>query len=454
MTRPAARPEGDAAPLDHAEPALPAAVTRQPGRGLPRALASLRHRNYRLYWFGQLISLAGTFMQTTGQAWLVLQLTRDPVQLGLVGALQFLPVLLFSLFGGVFADRWPKRSLLLVTTSVAMAQAFVLWALVATNAIQLWQLYTLAVLLGLTTSLDQPVRSAFVVELVSREDLPNAVAVNALPVNVARVLGPGLGGVIIAASGVTALFLLNGLSFLAALTALLLMRSRELYAQPARQQDSSAPTRQSTWHSLREGLTYVGRTLALRLVIVVVGVVLLFGANFNVVLPLFATDVLHAGPTGFGYLSAALGIGALFSSVWLAWTHLRPTIGRVLIGTLLFTLLEAAFAVSRLYPLSVAFIAGIGAAEGVFGALAVTTLQTVTPDSLRGRVNGVFIVCFTGSIPVGYLLAGWLSAAIGPTPGLLICDALCLLAVAAGWLWRAPAERDIAASVRLSDAAT
>jgi MFS family permease len=453
MTRPAASPEGDAAPPDRAEPALPAAA-RQPGRGVPRALASLRHRNYRLYWFGQLISLVGTWMQTTGQAWLVLQLTRDPVQLGLVGALQFLPVLLFSLFGGVFADRWAKRRLLLVTNSLAMAQAFVLWALVATNAIQLWQLYVLAMLLGLTTSLDQPVRSAFVVELVGREDLPNAVALSAVPVNVARVLGPGLGGVIIAASGVTTLFLLNGLSFLAALAALALMRSRELYAQPPHQQGSTAPTRQSTWRSLREGLAFVRCTPALRLVIVVVGIVLLFGANFNVVLPLFATDVLHAGPKGFGYLSAALGIGALLSSAWLAWSHLRPTIGRILIGTLLFTLLEAAFTLSRLFPLSVAFIAGVGAAEGIFGALAITTLQTVTPDSLRGRVNGVYIVCFTGSIPVGYLLAGWLSAAIGSAPGLLICDALCLLAVAAGWLWRAPAEQDIAASAHLLDAAS
>ncbi|HEY7122974.1 MAG TPA: MFS transporter [Ktedonobacterales bacterium] len=150
----------------------------QPKPGLRRALVAFRHRNYRLYWGGQLISLMGTFMQTIGQSWLVLQLTHSGLQIGLVGALQFLPVLLFSLVGGVFADRWPKRRVLLVTQSVEMLQAFILWALVASNAIQLWQVYLLALLLGLATSLDQPTRSAFVVELVGREDLPNVVALS------------------------------------------------------------------------------------------------------------------------------------------------------------------------------------------------------------------------------------------------------------------------------------
>src|SRR5438132_1520206 len=217
---------------------------KPPGKGLLRAFTSLRQRNYRLYWFGQMISLIGSRMQTIGQTWLVLELTHSAWQLGLVGALQFLPVLLFSIFGGVFADRWPKRRVLLVTQSAAMIQALLLWALIATGTVQLWHLYILAMLL--------------------------------------------------------------------------------------------------------------------------VGLVLLFGSNFNVVLPLFATDVLHVGARGFGFLSAALGVGSLLSGLWLAWGNQGPTIRRVLIGTLVFGVLEAVFAVSHIYLLSLALIASVGFAETAF----------------------------------------------------------------------------------------
>jgi MFS family permease len=179
-------------------------------------------------------------------------------------------------------------------------------------------------------------------------------------------------------------------------------------------------------------------------VILVVGLVLLFGANFNVVLPLFATDVLQVGATGFGFLSAAMGVGALVSALWLAWSNLKPTIRRVLIGTLVFGVLEAGFAVSHIYLLSLVLIASVGFAETVFGALAITTLQTVAPDHLRGRVMSVYILFFTGSIPPGYLLAGWLSGLYGASIGLLICAVLCLLVAGAGWLWRKPAEKDVA----------
>jgi MFS family permease len=414
--------------------------------GLLRTVAALRHRNYRLYWFGQLVSLMGTSMQTIGQAWLVLMLTHNAFQLGLVGALQFLPVLLFSVFGGVFADRWPKRRVLLVTQSAAMLQAFLLWALTASGTVQLWQIYLLAILLGLTSSLDMPARSAFVVELVGREDLPNAVALNSTLLNMTRIVGPGLGGVLIAAGGVTTLFLLNALSFLAVIVGLALMKPDELHA-PARHHNG-AGERQSTWQSLREGMGYVWKTPAMVLVILVVGLVLLFGANFAVVVPLFATNVLHVGATGFGLLSAALGVGALLAALWLAWSHQQPTIRRVLAGMLVFAGLEAVFAVSRVYLLSVVLLAGVGAAEAVFGALATTTLQTIAPDHLRGRVVSVYILFFTGSIPPGYLLAGWLSSRFGAATGLLICALLCVLVVGAGWLWRRPAEKDLAASAR------
>jgi MFS family permease len=427
---------------------MPAIITpKPPEKGLLRTFTSLRQRNFRLYWFGQMISLIGTWMQTIGQAWLVLELTHSAWQLGLVGALQFLPVLLFSLFGGVFADRWPKRRVLLLTQSAAMIQALLLWALVATGTVQLWQIYVLAMLLGLTNSLDQPTRSAFVVEMVGREDLPNAVALNSSLVNLARIVGPGLGGIIIATSGVTVLFLFNALSFLAVIVGLALINIHELHAQAL--QHRSVGERQNTWQSLREGLGSVWKAPAVLLVLLVVGLVLLFGENFNVVLPLFATDVLHVGARGFGFLSAALGVGSLISALWLAWSNQRPTIRRVLISTLVYGLLEAVFAVSHIYLLSLVLIASLGVAETVFGALAITTFQTVAPDHLRGRVMSVFIFFFTGSLPLGNLLAGWLSGLYGASIGLLICALLSLMVAGAGWMWRKPAEKDFATSARL-----
>src|SRR5438876_922486 len=439
--------ENTSQPMDLNEE-LPAIITpQQPEKGLPRAFSSLRHRNYRLYWFGQMISLMGTMMQIIGQAWLVLELTHSAWQLGLVGALQALPVLLFSIFGGVFADRWPKRRVLLVTQAAAMIQALLLWGLIATGTIQLWHLYVLAMLLGLTNSLDHPTRQAFVIELVGREDLPNAVALNASLSQMTRIVGPAMAGIIIAASGVTMLFLLNALSFLAVLVGLALIKSHELHAPALRHR--SVGERQNTWQSLREGVDYVWNTPAVLLVILVVGLVLLFGSNFNVVLPLFATDVLHGGATGFGFLSAATAIGSLISALWLAWSHQKPTIRRVLMGTLVFGVLEAVFAVSRIYPLSLVLIASIGFAETAFAQLSIITLQTVAPDHLRGRVMSVTLLFFDGSVPLGYMLMGWLSGLYGASIALLIGALLSLLLALAGWIWRKPAVKNAAELARL-----
>lgn len=418
----------------------------RPARGLLRTFGSLRNRNYRLYWFGQMISLMGDSMQTIGQAWLVLDLTHSAWQLGLVSALQFVPTLLFALFGGIFADRWPKQRVLLITESTDMCLAFLLWALSASGAIQIWHIYVVALLFGLTNSLSQPTSSAFVVELVGRDDLPNAVALNSTRMNLARIVGPGIGGVIIAASSVTTLFLLNALSFLAVIIGLALINTHALYAQV--QPHTSTGEQQSVWRSLREGMEYVWKTPAIVLLIVVVGLVLLFGENLHVVLPLFATDVLHVGAPGFGFLSAAMSIGALLASLWLAWSHLRPTISRVLVATLAFAGLEAIFAVSHIYLLSLMLIACIGATTAVFGALSTTILQTVAPDHLRGRVISVYVLFFTGSLPLGSLLTGWLLSLYGPSSGLLICTALCLLVAGAGWLWRKPAEQNLAESAQ------
>ncbi len=436
-----AAPENAPAPV----PEMPE-ITALPAKehGLVRAFRSLRHRNYRLYWSGQVISVIGTSMQSIGQAWLVLELTHSAWQLGLVGALQGVPVLLFSIFGGVFADRWPKRRVLLLTQSAAAIQALVLWVLITTGSVQLWHLYILAPLLGVTVSLDKPTRQAFVVEMVGRDDLPNAVALNSAVFTLARVVGPGIGGIIIAYSNVGMLFLLNALSYLAAIAGLALIRSAELRAQarPA----SHTGERQSTWQSLREGVGYVWKTPSVLLVMLVAGLVLLFGSNFNVVLPLFATDVLHVGAPGLGALSAAIGVGSLLAALWLAWGNQTPTVRGVLLGALVFGGLEAGFAVSRNYALSLALIAGVGFAEIAFAMLATTMLQTISPDHLRGRVMSVAILCFDGSLPLGYVLTGWLASRFGAPAGLLICALLCLVVAGAGWLWRKPAEEALAAS--------
>ena len=408
----------------------------QQGSGAPRAFSALRQRNYRLFWFGQMISVTGSWMQAIGQAWLVLQLTQSAWQLGLVGALQALPILLFSIFGGVVADRWPKRRVVLVTQVGAAVQAALLWVLVATNAIQIWQLYILALLLGLTNSLGRPASRAFLVELVGREALPGAAALNSSLSSLARIVGPGLGGVIIAASGVSMLFLLNALSFLPVIAGLAMIRVSELYAQPLSRSVAGEPQRQSAWQSVREGIAYVWTTPAILLVILVVGLVLLFGSNFNVVLPLFATDVLHVGATGFGFLSAAAGIGALLSALWLAWGNLRPSIRRLLLIMLLFGLLEVAFAVSRVYLLSLVLITGVGFLEEAFAVQAMTALQTIAPDRLSGRVMSVQVLFFDGSLPLGYMLMGGLASLFGAPIALLLGALLSLLVTGAGWMWR------------------
>jgi MFS family permease len=416
----------------------------QQARGLLRTFVALHHRNFRLFWFGQLISLIGTWMQSTAQAWLVLELTHSAWLLGLVGALQFLPVMLLSLFGGVLADRLPKRKVLLFTQSSAMILALTLWILVATGTVQIWHIFVLAALLGLTNSLDMPTRQAFVVEMVGREDLPNAIALNSSLFNMARILGPGIGGLLIAWQGVGPLFFLNGISFIAVIIGLAMIDMKGLYAQAKHNALLTKDTpRQGTFQSLNEGLRYVRRTPSVFLIIAVLGLISLFGINFNVVLPLFATTVLNAGPIGFGFISAAFGLGSLFSALWLAWNNHKPTIHFLLVGALAFCVAEAAFAISHLYVLSLVLIAIVGFAQIAFAATANTTLQTVTPNHLRGRVMSVYMLVFAGSTPIGNLMTGGLSHELGASFALLILSGLSMATAVTAWILRAPAEKSL-----------
>ncbi|GER91879.1 hypothetical protein KDW_60410 [Dictyobacter vulcani] len=238
---------------------------------------------------------------------------------------------------------------------------------------------------------------------------------------------------IIAASNVTTLFLLNALSFIPVIVSLLLIRSHELHSQVPSSQKRDKP--QKTWQSLREGLAYVWSTPEIILMVLVVGLVLLFGSNFNVILPLFATDRLHVGASGFGFLSAAAGIGALLAALWLAWSNQPATPRSVLLGMLAFGILEIAFSFSPIYILSLLLIASIGFSEELFAMRAMTTLQTITPEHLTGRVTSVQVLFFDGSLPLGYLLMGWLSATFGAPHAMLTGALLSLLIAAAAWLW-------------------
>jgi len=419
-------------------------------RGVLRAFLALRHHNFRLFWTGQLISLIGTWMQSTGQAWLVLELTHSAWLLGLVGALQFLPVLILSLFGGVLADRLPKRTVLRFTQSFAALQAVVLWTLIATGEVRLWHVLVLASLLGLTNSVDMPTRQAFVVEMVGREDLPNAIALNSSLFNMARILGPGLGGLIIAWLGVAPLFLLNAISFIPVIVGLFLIDNSTLYAQVKHISAEKDAPKQGTLQSLREGLAYVARTPSILLIVSVIGVVSLFGINFNVVLPLFATDVLHSGAVGFGFISAAFGFGSLCSALWRAWSNRNPGVSWLLYSIGIFCVLEILFALSQLYLLSLVLIASVGFAQIAFSATANTTLQTVAPDHLRGRVMSVYMMVFAGSVPLGNLFTGGLAHLFGAPIALLAGGGLSLAAGIVAWALRAPAEKSLAEFARSS----
>lgn len=414
-----------------------------PPDGLHRAFIALRHRNFRLFWTGQLVSLIGTWMQTTGQAWLVLQRTKSAWALGVVGALQFLPVMLFALFGGALADRLPKRKVILFTQSFSLVQAAALWLLIATGTVQLWHIFVLAILLGLTNAIDMPTRQAFVAEMTGREDLPNAIALNSSVFNLARIVGPGLGGLLIAWLGIAPLFLLNALSFIPVLIGLAMIDVAQLHTRIKQRVEKQV----GTFRSIREGLSYIKMTPAVFLVIVVIGIVSLFGINFNVVLPLFATTILNAGPAGFGFLSSTFGIGSLLAALWLAWSNQRPSIRTMLLASILFCLLEALFALSHWYELSLLLIAFVGFAQITFTAIANTTLQTVTPDHLRGRVMGVYMLVFNGSIPLGNLFTGGLAHLFGAPIALLAGAAPSLIAAIAGWIFRSSAEKDVAKSL-------
>lgn len=397
---------------------------------LRRGFQALEVRNYRLFWFGQLLSLSGTWMQTTAQAWLVLQLSNSPFALGLVTTIQFLPVTLLSLFAGVVTDRFSKHRLLLVTQSVALLQALIFGTLVMTGQVQLWHIYVLAAFQGLVTAIDNPTRQAFVHELTGRERVGNAVALNALLFNGARIFGAALGGLVIAHLGVAVALYLNAASFLGVIFNLLRMDVKAFHRAPV---DSGG----AISRRLLEGLSYVRHTPQVLAVMIVIGAMGTFGYNFSVVLPLLAGFVLHTDAAGLGSLSAFLGLGALFAALTTAYAK-HIGLRRLILGAGAFSLLLAAVALTKTMLVAALLLIALGFSGVIATTSANTLVQLTVPDNLRGRVMSLYILLFVGSTPVGGLLIGSLSSSFGASWALLICASLSLLGVgvAAVYLWR------------------
>ncbi len=367
---------------------------------------ALRHPNYRLWFYGQLVSLAGTWMQATAQGFLIFQLTHSPVYLGYVGFAAGVPAWLFTLYGGVVADRMSRRTLLIITQTSMMVLAFILAALTLLGVVQPWHIIVLAFFNGIAQAFDAPTRLAFVLEMVTREDLSNAVALNATMFNMATVIGPAIAGLAYAFIGPGWCFTINGLSFIAVIIALGLMK---LNAPPL-------PNRVATsaWADAKEGLRYVAGHRVILTIIAMVGVTSFFGLSLNTLMPAWAVDVLGGDATTNGLLQATRGLGALAGALIIASLGTITFKGKLLsLGSLAFPAFCLAYAAVRWLPLSLALLTVNGASYMLLINLSNATVQTNTPDALRGRVMSVYSLIFFGCMPVGALLAGALARPLG-----------------------------------------
>jgi MFS family permease len=398
---------------------------------------AFRHRNYRLFFGGQAVSLVGTWMQQVAQGWLVLQLTGDPFALGLVAAAQFTPVLIFGLFGGLIADQLPKRPVLIVTQAVAMVLAFVLFGLTATGTAEVWHVIVLAIALGISNAVDMPVRQAFAVEMVGRDDVVNAVGLNSALFNASRILGPALAGLTIGAFDISVAFLINGVSFLAVIAGYALMRDEDLRPAPRMDRPSSIG---DVTGALSEGLRYVRATPIVFLAVMVVGLAATFGMNSSVLAPPLAQDVLHSDASGFGFLMSAAGIGSLVAALGVAFgARARPS--AMAWGAILLGIAGVVLGVSRSFPVSLLAMLAAGFGMIAMAATANSTIQLTVPDRLRGRVMSVYTTVFAGSTPIGGLILGAVASRFG-VPIAYLGGGVVTVAIglwAAAWLRSMPA---------------
>jgi len=393
---------------------------------------ALAHRNFRLFLFGQTVSLTGTWMQSIAQGWLVLQLTNSPFYVGLVSALGSLGVLLFTLYAGVIADRTDKRRTVVITQTLQMLQAFALAALVWSGHVTTTSVMVLAAFLGIVAAFDIPTRQAFIVEMVGKEDLMNAIALNTSVFNLTRVLGPVIAGFLIGAKGVAICFFLNGVSYLAVIASLMAMR-----LAPWAPQAHAA----SAWQGFREVLDYLKGDRRASALVFLTAIISIFGFPYLVLMPVFARDVLRVDAAGYGLLSAAVGIGAVGGALTVAVLSARIRKGRTLaVAGTLFGGLLGVFALSRSFTAAMILLVLVGAAMIVNNALTNTLLQTGVPDHLRGRIMGFYSFMFVGMAPLGALQAGAVAERFGAPAAVGMGGAIAALAVF--WTaWRVPELR-------------
>jgi MFS family permease len=400
----------------HSEQETPQPAARR--RSFRNTFSAFRHRNYRLFFIGQLISVIGTWMQMLAQPWLVYQLMPSALLLGIIGALGTLPSLLLGAFGGALVDRLPKRTVIVCTQSTSMTLAFILAALVHWHVVQVWHVALVALCGGIVMAIDMPARQAFVVEMVGKDDLMNAIALNSSCFNLGRILGPTAAGLVMVV-GMDWCFFINGLSFIAVIAGLLLMRLPKW--TPSEMHDSIL-------RNVQEGIAYVRTQRDIQVVLGLIASVAIFGFSYQVLMPVFARDILQVDPRGYGLMASANGIGALAAALIIA-SRRRPS-RRLLFGTA-FALATAiyGFSLSQTFILSIALLICIGGCGMTLIASCNTSLQLAVPDEMRGRVMGLYALSFAGMGPLGSLQAGALAHALGAPWA--VCISACACAVVA-----------------------
>lgn len=383
---------------------------------------ALKHPNFRYFWIGQCISLIGTWMQNIGQSWLVLTLTDSAFLLGLVGTIQFLPVLLFSLFVGVVIDRFPKKKILLVTQTSFMILAFILSFIVWKGYVKYWHVLILAVLLGITNTIDMPTRQSFMIELAGKEDLTNAIALNSSIFNLARLFGPAVAGIMMGKLGIAVCFFINGLSFIAVITGLLLIKTKPFIRETKKDHNVIA--------DIKEGINYSNKMPVIYTTLAMLAIVNIFLMNFNVTVPVFARDIFGLKEEGFGYLMSAMGLGSFIGAISVA-SKSKSSTNRKLMSL---CALCASFMVFLLGFSGNKYIMEIlllitGYFTITFTANANSTIQLNTDNEHRGRVMSLYTLVFSGTTPIGNFVSGTLTKFAGARIGYIISGLVSFLAV-------------------------
>ncbi len=393
---------------------------------MPATLRALRHRNFQLFFSGQLISLIGTWMQSVAQAWLVYRMTGSSLLLGSVGFASQFPVFLVAPFGGIVADRHNLRRVVIATQTVSMILALVLATLTLTGTVQVWHIFVLAALLGVVNAFDIPGRQAFLVEMVGKEDLMNAIALNSSMFNGARIIGPAIAGVLVAKIGEGWCFFANGISYIAVIIGLLMMR----VPRPSRRAGAASP-----WAHIIEGFRFVRQTAPIRALLLLLGLVSLVAMPYTVLMPIFADRILHSGARGLGILMGATGVGALLGALTLASRSGVHGLGRwVAFSCGGFGVSLILFSFSRSVWLSAALLLPVGFGMMLQMSSSNTLIQAMVPDHLRGRVMAVYSMMFMGMAPFGALLGGALADRLGAPITVSMGAVACIGGAALFWL--------------------